>query len=372
MLEKKGRAIRPDYIIMALLGVLVVSGLLMVYSASVVNSYNVSKNGNLFFQKQVFSTFFGILAFFLASKIHYTFWKRYAPLALALGFFLSLLVFVPGISVYHGGAKRWIDFGPINIQPSEFLKLGIILYFAGLFEKLGREVSTMKAFLPFIYVLGLSTLIVMSQPDMGTFLVIASISVITFFVAGASIPHITFIIGSGILGILTLIKAAPYRMQRFMVFLNPEEADKTDAGYQINQALIAIGTGGLFGLGFNQSRQKFQYLPEAQTDSIIAVMSEELGFIRMAIFFLIVALLVVKGFGLARRAPDVFSKLVIVGVISWVGVQSVLNVAAMLSLVPLTGIPFPFISYGGSSIFILLFSFGILNNISKHCSGRNI
>lgn len=365
MLRNKERGLKPDYILVLLVFLLVVIGTLMVYSASVVLSYTATKNPNFFFQRQIFNVFLGVIAFIVASRIHYTYWKKMAPLALFLGLIFSILIFIPGLGTYHGGAKRWLEIGPFSLQPSEFLKLGLILYFANLFEKKEREIGTLSGLIPFLVIILLIGFLLMLQPDMGTFMVITGISIIMFFIAGANLYHLAAILGSGFLALFSLIKAAPYRMQRLLVFLDPSK-DKSGAGYQINQALIAIGSGGIFGLGFNQSRQKYQYLPEAQTDSIIAIMAEELGFLRLLIIIAIFALLILRGISIAKKAPDLFAKLTALGITSWLAVQVIINIAANLSLVPLTGVPLPFISFGGSSIVILLFAFGILTNISKY------
>lgn len=218
-------------------------------------------------------------------------------------------------------------------------------------------------------VIGITAALIILQPDMGTFMVIASVAGIMYFVAGASISHVAMMIGMGVAGVFALIKTAPYRMERFMVFLNPS-ADQSGAGYQINQALMAIGTGGLFGLGFGQSRQKFNYLPEADSDSIYAVAAEELGFLRVALIFLLFFVIAREGFRVAKKAPDVFSRLMAVGITSWIVIQAVLNIFANLSLVPLTGIPLPFISKGSTSTLVLMLASGILLNISKHTEGE--
>lgn len=363
------RGQKPDYVLILTLLALTVIGILMVYSASVVSSYSITKNPNFYFQRQVFSVILGVGAFIIATKIHYTFWKKVAPFAFVLGLLLSALVFIPGLGMNHGGANRWIDIGPLNLQPSEFLKIGVILYLAAFFERAQKSVGHLKTFIPFAVILTVLAVMLMAQPDLGTFLVVALVSIIIFFIAGANPFHLLTLGAAGVIGIVTLIKAAPYRMARLLVFLNPG-ADKSGAGYQINQAMIAVGTGGLFGLGFNKSRQKYQYLPESQTDSIIAIMAEELGLFRVAGILALFVLLIIRGLNIAKKAPDLFARLVVIGVVSWVGVQTLLNVSANLSLVPLTGVPLPFISYGGSSIIVLLFAFGIVTNISKYSLRR--
>ncbi|MCL5094279.1 MAG: putative lipid II flippase FtsW [Patescibacteria group bacterium] len=364
----RGRRLRPDYTLVILVLLLSIVGIIMVYSASVVSSYKVTGDPNFYFTRQLINIIIGIFCLFFVSRIPYVFWKKVAFFVLLLGLILSTLVFIPGFGMRHGGASRWLELGFIQLQPSEVLKLGVILYLSAFFERVGEGVKTYKAFLPFVIVLGLVGTLIMLQPDMGTFMVIAIFSSIMYFVAGGGLTYIGSLLVAGIAGIWTLIKIEPYRMQRFLVFLNPN-ADTSGAGYQINQALIAIGTGGLFGLGFNQSRQKYNYLPEAQTDSIIAIIGEELGFVGIAVLIFIFLLLTVRGLRIAKKSPDVFSRMFAIGLISWVAVQSLLNIAAMISLVPLTGVPLPFISFGGTSVVVLLVAFGILINISRFVEG---
>ena len=366
LLEKRERRYRPDYTLAFLVFLLVLIGVVVVFSASVVMSYQTTGNPNFYFTRQLMSVALGTGAFFVTSRIHYSFWKKIAPIALALNIILLILVFVPGIGFSSGGAARWIKLGGFVIQPTETLKLTLVIFFAYFFSALGKDVKgLLTGFVPFLVILGLIAGLVMKQPDMGTFTIAASIGVTMFFVAGARLHHVASLFGMGAVGFFLLIKAAPYRMARFMVFLNPS-ADTEGSGYQINQALLAIGTGGLLGLGFGKSRQKYQYLPEAATDSIFAIMSEELGFIKVAIIIGIFAFLIYKGYRLASQAPDDFSRLLVVGVTTWIAAQTFINISAMMSLLPLTGVPLPFISYGGSSIMFLLAAFGILINISKY------
>jgi len=241
---------------------------------------------------------------------------------------------------------------------------------AAWFEKKGSHVKNLwKTTVPFWCVLILSVGLIIMQPDMGTMMVIASVASVMYFVAGASLSHIMAMVAMGIAGIIALIKFEPYRMARFTIFLNPT-ADQSGAGYQINQALLAIGTGGIFGLGFGQSRQKFNYLPEASTDSIFAVTAEELGFFRCTLIIALYIFVAIQGYKVAQKAPDAFSRLLAVGITTWIVVQSFINISAMMSLIPLTGVPLPFISYGSSSTLMLMFASGILLNISRHTQGE--
>jgi cell division protein FtsW len=218
-------------------------------------------------------------------------------------------------------------------------------------------------------IIGVTATLIMFQPDTGTFVTVAGIASAMYFVAGASMTHVVAIAGLAVAGFIFILKTAPYRMQRFMIFLNPG-SDAGGAGYQINQALLAIGTGGLFGLGFGHSRQKFNYLPEASTDSIFAIAAEELGFFLSAGILLLYIFVAVQGFRVAQKAPDAFSRLVATGIVSWIIIQGLINVFAMMSLIPLTGVPLPFLSQGSTSTLVLMFASGILLNISKHTEGE--
>jgi cell division protein FtsW len=210
----------------------------------------------------------------------------------------------------------------------------------------------------------------MLQPDTGTFFIVAATAGLMYFVAGANMSHVFILLGLAATGFIFLIKTASYRMERFMIFLNPT-SDTGGAGYQINQALLAIGTGGLFGLGFGHSRQKFNYLPEAASDSIFAITAEELGFARSSIIIVLFILVAIQGYKVAQKAPDAFSRLVATGITSWIVVQATINIFGLMSLMPLTGVPLPFLSMGSSSTLVLMLASGILLNISKHTEGEN-
>jgi cell division protein FtsW len=358
---------KPDYVLSILIAVLVIAGLIMISSASVVMSRNVAQVDNFYFFSQLKAACAGFVLLYIASRIDYRFWKKVAKYLLIANIILLIMVFIPHVGFGYGGANRWIKIGPLFLgQPSEYIKLTLILYLATWFENKGNDIKDFwLGTLPFAAILGFIVLLVMKQPDMGTTVVLAATSGTIFFVAGANYVHIAGMLAAGIGGIIFLIKTAPYRMARLMIFLNPS-ADTSGTGYHINQALLAVGSGGLFGVGFGRSRQKFNYLPEAATDSIFAVISEELGFIRASLFLLVFVAFAMRGYKIAKNAPDVFSRLVAIGITTWVVAQAFINIMAILSMIPLTGVPLPFISYGGSSLVTLMFSCGILLNISRH------
>lgn len=349
---------------------LLLIGTAIMSSATVVASQEAAGDPNAFFREHLLAIAIGMPLALIGYIIDYKFWRKVAPLAILGMLILLVLVLIPGIGMYHGGARRWIELPFITFAPTEFYKLALIIYLAAWFEKRQSEVkSFLYSTFPFLAILGLTGLLIMLQPDTGTFVTVAAISVCMYFVAGASLSHMFALGGLGVAGFIFLLKTAAYRMERFMIFLNPA-ADTSDAGYQINQALLAIGTGGLFGLGFGHSRQKFNYLPEASTDSVFAIVAEEMGFFLSAGIILLYVFIAIQGYRVAQKAPDAFSRLVAVGITTWIIAQTTINVFATMSLIPLTGVPLPFISKGSTSTLALMMASSILLNISKHTEGE--
>ncbi|MDD3481276.1 MAG: putative lipid II flippase FtsW [Patescibacteria group bacterium] len=360
---------RPNFLLFASLIALILLGAILISSASVVLSNQVSGDPNFYFKEHLYALGAGFVLMFAGYKIDYSFWKKIAPILILAAVILLVLVFVPGIGYEHGGARRWIAW-PFFFSPTEPFKLALIIYLAAWFAKRGSNVKKFfYSTLPFLVIIAITGALILFQPDMGTFMITAAIAGVMYFVAGANMSHVVAMVGAAIAGIIFLIKTAPYRMERFMIFLDPG-ADQGGAGYQINQALLAIGTGGLFGLGFGQSRQKFNYLPEASSDSIFAVAAEELGFLGASLVLLLFLVVAAVGYKVAKKAPDAFSRLLAVGITTWISLQAIVNIFAMLSLIPLTGVPLPFISTGSSSTLVLMLASGILLNISKHTEGE--
>jgi cell division protein FtsW len=341
----------------------------MTSSASVVMSRTVIGQNNYYFFTQLGYAALGLGGLFILSRIDYRFWSKIATPLMILSVFLLLAVFIPGIGFEHNGATRWITIFGFQFQPSEAMKLSLIIFLAAWFEKKGDDVRDIKrGVLPFLAITGFVVgIILILQRDMGTASVLIASAGVLYVLAGAKISHILSTISVLAASLWLAISAGPfqYRLSRLTVFLNPG-SDVSGAGYQIRQAKVAIGSGGLFGLGFGRSRQKFNYLPEAATDSIFAIIAEELGLIGASLIVLIILLFVLRGYKIAKQAPDVFSSLVAAGITTWVAAQSFINILAILGLMPLTGVPLPFISYGGTSLVMLLVSCGILLNISKH------
>lgn len=360
------RTHKPDYALLITVAVIIIFGLIMLSSASSVVSFQKFNDSNYLLKHQLlYGVLFGIIGFFIVSRIDYHIWRKFAFPFLALNVLLLLAVFIPGISYQYGGAKRWITLGPTLLQPTEILKLTFIIYLSTLFEKNIQGIKeTAYGLVPFLIILGVITTLIMLQPDMGTMITIAVIGLVIFFVAGAPLKHLLWIGLSGIGLFALLVKIAPYRAARFTVFLNPA-LDPQGIGYHVNQALLAIGSGGIFGLGLGHSRQKYLYLPEVTGDSIFAIVAEELGLIFSILLIVLFLYLMYRGFKIAKNLPDLFGKFLAVGIISWFVFQAFINIAAMVSLIPLTGIPLPFVSYGSSALVTSIIAVGVLFNISK-------
>lgn len=361
----KGQLGKIDATLLIVVVILVVVGLLAVSSASVVLSYERYGNNFYYLKNQLIFVVIGLLAMSMMTMIDYRYWRKIAyPLMIAT-LVLLVGVLIPGIGRELGGARAWIYLGAFNFQPAELVKLTFLLYLAAWLERQGEGIRHWQSgFAPFLVIVGVLGLLIMLQPDLGTLTIILAIAAAMFFTAGSSFSQIG-ISALAVAGIVTLlVRLAPYRLQRFLTFLKPGE-DCLDSGYQICQSLLGVGSGGWWGLGFGQSRQKYLYLPQAHTDSIFVIIAEELGFVRTSLIVLLFMIIGWRGYWIAQKAPDLFGRLVAVGITTWVVFQTFVNVGANLSLIPLTGVTLPFISSGGTSIVMTLAAIGVLLNISK-------
>lgn len=361
---------KPDYLLLIVIFILILFGFLMIYSSSVVESFEKYGYNHYYLLKQFKAFLLGVVFWLVFSQINYRVWKKYAASLLLFTLIILIAVFIPGLGREAGGANRWIDLGPLAFQPTEISKLTFIIYLSAWLAKKGEGIGDFQqGVLPFIIIVSVIAFLIIKQPDMGTMSIITGIAAILFITAGANWQYI-FMGGLAAMGIfMLLIKSAPYRLQRLMVFLNPA-SENLGASYHINQAFLAIGSGGLFGLGFGQSKQKFFYLPEAHTDSIFAIIVEELGFFRSSLVILAFLLIAWRGLKIAKNAPDDFGRLLACGITFWIISQALINIAAITGLLPLTGIPMPFVSYGGTSLVVLLAGVGILTNISKQVTSN--
>jgi cell division protein FtsW len=346
-----------DRKLLVLILIFVFVGLIAVADASAPQALNTYGDKFYLFKQQLVAAGIGMAALFVTSKINYKFWEKIATPVFLLSLIPLLIVLLPNLGFKALGARRWIDTGFFNFQPSEIVKLSLALFLAKVASK---NKNIRSYFLPVIIVVGL----IMLQPDLGTTLVVSVIGLSQIFVSGVSLLYFAGALLIGSLGTFVLIMISPYRKERFLTFLQMER-DPLGASYHIRQVLLGLGAGGIFGVGLGASRQKYLFLPEASTDSIFAVIAEELGLIGALGIIFLFGLFIYKGLKIAINAPDSFSKVLAVGITAWVGGQAFLNIASMVALVPLTGIPLPFISYGGSSLVTVLCACGILLNISK-------
>lgn len=347
-----------DRSLLILIIVFVILGLVAVADASAPQALNAYQDKFFFLRQQAEWVGIGLVALFVCSKINYSFWQRIATPLFFATLALLLVVLFPHFSFSALGARRWISLGPVNFQPSELIKLSLAFYFAKLASK---KKGPLSYFLPLMAV----AVLIMLQPDLGTTLVVAVIGLSQVFISGVNLLYFFFALLAGAVLTMGLILASPYRRARLLTFLQVTE-DPLGKGYHIRQVLLALGSGGIFGVGLGASRQKFLFLPEASTDSIFAIIAEELGLIGAVAIVILFVFFFLKGFKIASMAPDKFSEVLAAGITAWICGQAFLNIASMVALVPLTGIPLPFLSYGGSSLVTTLAACGILLNISKY------
>ncbi|WP_250889776.1 stage V sporulation protein E [Virgibacillus dakarensis] len=356
----------PDYTLLGIIFALLLVGAVMVYSSSYV--WADYKYGDSFFylKRQLLFTGVGIAAMFFIMAIPYGTWQKYAKPILLSCFGLLLLVLIPGIGLERGGAQSWIGIGAFSIQPSEFMKLGLIIYLSVYLASHQKYITSFKkGFFPSLLLVFTAFGLIMLQPDLGTGIVLVLSCMVLLFIAGAKISHFFGLASIGIVGFLLLIISAPYRINRITAFLNPWE-DPQHTGFQIIQSLYALGPGGLMGVGLGDSIQKYFYLPEPQNDFIFAILGEELGFIGGTIVIGLFGLLFWRGTKIALAAPDPFGRFLALGIVSMLTIQVMINISVVIGLIPVTGITLPFLSYGGSSLTLTLCSVGILLNVSRY------
>lgn len=356
----------PDFILLIVTFLLLTIGLVMVYSASAVWADYKFDDSFYFAKRQMLFAGLGIFAMFFIMNMEYWSWRTFAKIILIVCFILLILVLIPGVGNVRNGSRSWIGVGAFSIQPSEFMKLAMIIFLAKYLSENQKKITSFtKGLLPTLSIVFLAFGLIMLQPDLGTGTVMVGTCIVLIFVAGAKISHFVGLGFLGIIGFVALIASAPYRIKRITSFLDPW-SDPQNTGFQIIQSLYAIGPGGLFGLGLGQSRQKFFYLPEPQTDFIFAILAEELGFIGGSFVILLFALLLWRGIRIALGAPDLFGSFLAVGIIAMIAIQVMINIGVVTGLMPVTGITLPFLSYGGSSLTLMLVAIGILLNISCH------
>lgn len=334
-------------------------GLFFVFESSSVRSFHEFNDSFHFFKLQLIWILFGIAAMIFFSYFDYR--KLYY---ISFFFFLSVLlllflVLIPGIGYQAGGARRWIDLGIINFQPTELAKLSVIMYLASWF--INRE---RKRFFSFLLLLSVLMFLIILQPDMGTAIIVFSLSIFMYYLAGVELFYLLFLLPLSFIGFLVLVKFSSYRLRRLMAFFNPS-LDPQGITYHINQILISLSSGGLLGQGFGASRQKYLFLPEAHTDSIFAIIGEEVGFIGEFLLICIFLFLIIKIYSVMIHAPDRFGKLLAGGIFVYFNLHVLINLGGMVNIIPLTGVPLSFISYGGSNLLVSFILIGIIINIAK-------
>ena len=347
-------------------GIIIAFGLIMLSSASSVISYTKYGDSYYFFKRQLLGLLLGLVAYWFFSRINYHYWKKYAFFMLVFSLILLILVFIPGIGAdWDTTARSWIDLGFMHLQPSEFVKITFLIYLAVWIESRRGELHDFSRGIgPFVVVLGAVAFLMILQPDVGTLSIIGLISLIVYFVGGGSKKHLFYIILAGVIALSVLLNYYDYQADRFKCMMDPGFST-SDKCYQVNQSLIAVGSGGIIGRGIGASRQKFMYLPEVQNDSIFSIIGEETGLIFSSALVILYILLFYRGFLIARQAPDNYGSLLAIGLVSWITLQALINIGGMINILPITGVPLPLISYGGSAMIASLSAVGILVNISK-------
>jgi cell division protein FtsW len=360
----KKRHLDYDYALLIPTLSLLVLGLVATYSASSYLASHEMGHGPHYLKKQAAFCLLGLIGMVLAKNLPSSIYRRmvYPILVLSLG--LLVLVFIPGFSVKGGGANRWLRVAGLSFQPSELAKISLVLYIAYSMAKKGPSMPIFsKGFLPHLLVVGTFMTLILLQPDLGTAIIIGCWLLIVLFVGGVNPLHLLGLVLMSIPVLFWLVWQADYRLRRWWAFLNPWD-DPQGLGFQIINSFLAFGSGGIFGVGLGNSKQKLLYLPEPHTDFIFSIMAEELGLVGVAVIIVLFAVLIMRGIRIGLNAPDLYSTYLAVGISSFIGLQVLINMGVVMGLLPTKGLTLPLISYGGSSLVISLFGIGILLSIS--------
>ena len=360
----------PDFILFfTVIGMLAI-GVVMVFSSSAVSAQVNFQDKYYFLKRQLVWVALGLTVMLLLMNVDYHIWRKGSKPFLLFTIVLLVLVLIPGLGKVVNGARRWLGFGSLYIQPSELAKLAMALYCA---DNLARNQENIKKFVkgivPILALLLVIFGLILKEPDLGTSLAIGGMVFIMLYAAGAKLSHLLSLGATGVVGVIAAIVAEPYRMKRLLAFSDPW-SDPLDTGYHIIQSLYALGSGGLFGVGLGRSREKFLYLPEPHTDFIFAILGEEMGFLGTATVMLLFFLLAWRGFRVAMAAPDIFGSMLATALTTVITMQALMNIAVVTASMPVTGIPLPFISFGGSALIFNLAGVGILLNISRYTVSR--
>jgi len=357
---------RVDFFLFFLVFLFLVFGLVMITSSSTLIGLNQYKDSFFFVKRHIVFMIIGFFAFLSSYVLPHFVWRKFAFSLWVLSLLFVALTYIPGVGMTVGGSSRWIYILGLRFQPSEVLKFTLILYMAHLLDiNKDRLFDFKNTLLPLLAVIGISIVVVLKQPDLGTSIVIGAVSFLMMFIAGTPAVYLSGICFSSLLVVIISIIKNPYQMNRVTAFLNPWN-DPYGTGFHVIQSLIAVGTGGLFGLGLGESRQKFFYLPQQYTDFIFSIVCEEFGFIFTTFFILCFLFFVFRAFLISSRCPHLFSKLLVIGLCLWITLQAIVNISVTLNLIPTTGITLPFISFGGTSLIMVMFISGMILNISRY------
>lgn len=362
----KARHRTADLIIIVAVVLLLAMSILMIFSASFFKAEQERGDRYHYLKRQLLWVGVGLVVMFGFAQIQYWHWRSIARPLLLITFLMLVLVLIPGIGIWADGSRRWLGVGPLAFQPSEAAKLVLVIFWAALFSQRKEDVEKFWPILPaFLGIVGGVAVLVIQQPDLGTTITIAATSVVMLFVAGVRFRYLAFLGALAAPALAWLVLSKGTRMRRIFAFLNPQD-DPLGAGHQIIQSLYALGSGHLFGVGYGAGRQKFYYLPAEHTDFIFAIVGEELGFLGAGAILLLFIVIGWRGYRVAVNAPDSFGSLLGVGLVSMVVLQAAINIGVVTATLPVTGIPLPLISYGGSSLVFTLAGLGMLLNLSKY------
>jgi cell division protein FtsW len=345
---------------------LLILGFTIFISASLgIYARNKAQFASIMFNQVSLGLVAGLIGCYIISKINYKYWQKFSFYIFLLSIIATLLVFVPGIGVSHGGATRWIYIFGFSFQPLEFLKIGFIIYFATWIGEMKEKIQTIKyGLLPFLILIGIVGAILLKQPDTDSFVIIFIVGLCMYMVGGGKWRHMFLVVTIGLIGISALFFVRPYLLARLTTFIDPAQNALT-SGYQIQQSLIAVGSGQIFGRGLGQSIQKFKFLPESIGDAIFPIAAEELGLIGSVFIIFLFTFFLSRGLKIASLAPNTFSRLLVIGIVILITIQSFINIASMTGVLPLTGSPLIFFSQGGTALFFTLVEIGMIINISK-------
>ena len=356
----------PDTMLFSVVAILVGIGLVMIFSASSATAYSVQQDAMYYLKRQIIWLFVALGAAYFAYRIDYHKLKKIAPIVLLLSILSLILVLVPHVGMLVNGARRWLGAGSLSVQPSEFAKLALVLYLAAMLSSRGERITSLvRGLFPLCVPMAIMVMLILKEPDMGTASLLAMVAFAMFFAAGARWEHLTLILISTVPVVAISVLSSPYKRARILAFLDPWK-DPQNTGFHIVQSLLALGSGGLFGVGLGASRAKFFYLPEQYTDFIFAVLGEELGLIGAVSVIILFLIFAYRATRIALGAPDRFGFFLALGCTALIVIQAFINIGVVTSSWPVTGVPLPFVSFGGSSLVVCLVAVALIINVGRH------